>query len=274
MSAALRTVWKSLRKTDIYQRAKSSWVYDAYWNVVDKSIITNRQKEIAFYRGLLAGFDEGDLIFDVGANIGSKAAIFLEMGARVVAIEPDESCQGILKQRFLRYRLAKKPIVIVPKAVSENASVVPMWIGSPGSAFNTLSSKWADTLRDDDSRVGESLKFDRCRQVETTTLHDLIEDFGLPIFAKIDVEGHELSVLKGLKEPIPFLSFEINLPEFRQEGIESLSRLNDLWPDGVFNYTDDCRQGLKSDTWLQMDRFLSILAGCNDPSIEVFWKRG
>lgn len=273
MSTPLRTVWKSVRKTDIYQRAKSSWVYDAYWSIADKSIVASRQKEIAFYRSVLTRFHEGDLIFDVGANVGSKSAIFLEMGARVVAVEPDESCQRILSQRFLRYRFAKKPIVIVPKAVSDKASVVQMWVGSPSSAFNTLSSKWADTLRDDESRVGEKLKFDRCTQVEATTLHDLITEYGSPIFAKIDVEGYELSVLRGLREPIPCLSFEINLPEFRQEGIECVRCLNDLWPDGLFNFTADCCEGLKADTWLPMGQFLQTFADCNDPSIEVFWKR-
>src|SRR6516165_4851719 len=96
-----------------YQRAKASWIYDFYWNIADKRIIDDRQKEIDFYRNLLDGFHKGDLIFDVGANQGYKTTIFLEMGAKVIAIEPDETSQEILKQRFQKYRLKKKPLVIV-----------------------------------------------------------------------------------------------------------------------------------------------------------------
>ena len=47
--------------------------------------------------------------------------------------------------------------------------------------------------------------------VEVTTLDRLIEEFGVPRFRKIDVEGFELDVLRGLSRPIPFVSFEYNI---------------------------------------------------------------
>jgi FkbM family methyltransferase len=212
------------------------------------------------------------LIFDVGANQGYKADIFLRFGAKVVAVEPDETSQEILKQKFLKYRLKRKRLVVVSKAVSEKTSSETMWIDAPGGAKNTLSQKWAETLRDDDKRFGHRLSFGQWKQVETISIEQLIAAHGLPFFVKIDVEGHELNVLRGMQRPVPYLSFEVNLPEFRREGLECIQVLASLAPDGKFNYTPDCRRGLVLERWISREEISALLDSCTDQSIEVFWK--
>ena len=261
-----------LQQGGIYQRAKYSWIYDSYWSLANRSIIDDRKREIGFYRALLTGFRKGDLIFDIGANQGYKTGIFLKLGAKVVSVEPDKASQVILRQSFLQYRLRNKPVVIVPKAVSDKSGIVRMWIDAPGSAMNTLSQKWAETLRNDDTRFGEKLSFGQWKEVETVSMENLITEYGLPFFVKIDVEGHELNVLRGLQRPVPYLSFEVNLPEFRQEGLECVQILGRLALQGVFNYAADCRKGLSLKRWLGPEEFLAVLNSCNDNSIEVLWK--
>ena len=79
-----------------------------------------------------------------------------------------------------------------------------MWIDGPGSAVNTISRKWADDLKEhkESFKYGHcGLEFSRSVSVETTTLEQLIKSYGMPFFIKIDVEGHELSVLRGLQTP-------------------------------------------------------------------------
>lgn len=254
------------------QRAKYSWIYDSYWSLADRRIIDDRRREIEFYRSLLNGFQKGDLIFDIGANQGYKTGIFLKLGARVLSVEPDQASQEILKQSFLKYRLKSKPVVIVPKAVSDRNSILRMWIDTPGSAMNTLSQKWAETLKNDDTRFGEKLNFGQWKEVETVSMEKLISEYGLPFFVKIDVEGHELSVLRGMQRPVPYLSFEVNLPEFRPEGLECVQILGRLASDGMFNYAADCRSGLVLKQWIGTEEFSAALASCRDKSIEVFWK--
>lgn len=260
-----------LRRVGVYERMKASWVYDFYWTVADRRIVDDRREEIDFYRNLLGGFRKGDLIFDIGANLGYKVDIFLKMGASVVAADPDELSQEILKQKFFKYRLKRKPLVVVGKAISEECSIKKMWIDAPGSALNTLSGKWAEALRDDEIRFGKCLKFAQQKEVETISVEQLIAAHGAPFFIKIDVEGHEPSVLRGMRRPIPYLSFEVNLPEFRQEGLECVQILKTLAVDGKFNYTHDCRHGLVLKDWLGAREFSTVLSQCTQPSVEVFW---
>ena len=112
-----------LRQTGLRSRLKSSWIHDVYWMITDKKSLEIRQVQVEFYRALLDGCGRGDLSFDIGANEGAKTDVFLRLGANVVAVEPDELNQEVLKNRFLDYRLGRKSVVIVGKAVSDKSSV-------------------------------------------------------------------------------------------------------------------------------------------------------
>jgi len=92
------------------------------------------------------------------------------------------------------------------------------------------------------------------------------------MFIKIDVEGYELNVIRGLQRPVPYLSFELNLPEFRLDGLQCVEKLGVLAPRGEFNYSADCEHGLALDHWLSAGEFLHVLGQCPENAIEVFWK--
>ena len=261
-----------LRRIGVYQRIKSSCLYDLYWSIADKRLIDDRDAEIAFYKGTLKGFQKGDVIFDVGANEGQKTDIFLRLGAKVVAVEPDEYNQDILKQNFLTYRLVKRPVSIVGKAVSDRSGAETMWVDEPGSAKNTLNPKWVETLRTNPSRFGKSLEFGDRRKVQTITLEELFRDHGQPFYIKIDVEGYETAVLRGLRSPVPYVSFEVNLPEFRPEALECIDLLENVADQGDFNYAPNCQRGLTLERWLPQKQFVDVLNNCQEPCIEVFWR--
>lgn len=256
-------------------RLKSSLIRDAYWAVGHPARFRSLREEVNFYERVLVGFQRGGLIFDIGANEGGKTDVFLRMGARVVAIEPDDRCCRNLEERFLGFRIHARPVTIVSRAVSNKVGTAEMLIDGPGSAVNTMSSKWAESLRNNKMSFSYGhcgLEFKQTKLVQTITIDELIAQHGLPFFVKIDVEGHELSALRGLHRPVPYMSFEVNLPEFKSEGLHCIQTLADLANKGQFNYVSDLTLGLALKEWVSAHDFAPILEDCRERSIEVFWK--
>ena len=273
MHKVLKTSMQGLlRRIGLYHRIKFSVLYDLYWRMTDRDLIHNRTTEIRFYLATLQGCKKGDLVFDIGANRGYKTDIFLRLGAQVVAAEPDKVNQEILRESFLNYRLVRKPVVIVGKAVSDKIGSHVMWVEEPGSAKNTLNPKWVETLRTDKSRFGKIVEFAGKAEVETITLEELVRLHGLPFYIKIDVEGHETSVLRGLRSIVPFVSFEVNLPEFRPEAFGCIESLENLATGGHFNYTADVLRGLALERWLPQAAFIDKFSQCEESCVEVFWR--
>ena len=61
----------------------------------------------------------------------------------------------------------------------------------------------------------------------------LIQQYGVPDFIKIDTEGFELEVLKGLSKPVKALSFEYTLPHQKDKAIECISVIDLLYKGNV-----------------------------------------
>ncbi|MBN3922944.1 FkbM family methyltransferase [Nostoc sp. NMS4] len=151
------------------------------------------QREVSFYSKLL---DSNSLCFDVGANIGAKSEAFLIAGAKVVAFEPQPECMRELKARCSNYHSKFHP---VQKAVGAEPGEATLYTRER-SGIASFYEDWVGTVQ---SSI----------QVSITTLDHAIDEFGKPDYCKIDVEGWELEVLKGLTQPISLLSFEYHITE-------------------------------------------------------------
>jgi len=162
----------------------------------------------------------GDLVFDVGANVGNRTSIFLALGARVVAIEPQDACARELIRRFGR----DPRFALVTNALGAEEGEGELLIGDE-STVSSMATDWVERVKDS-GRFGD-LSWSSVQRVRTTTLDSLIASHGKPAFCKIDVEGYEAVVLRGLSGHIAALSFEFT-PEFLDAAVESLRHLSEI----------------------------------------------
>jgi FkbM family methyltransferase len=181
-------------------------------------------KRINFYSLFIS---KGELCFDIGANEGNRIEPLLQIGARVIALEPQKSCYY-----FLRHTFGKK-IELIRKGVGEKEEVKDFFI-SKSNFLSSFSQEWINKVKE--SRFKDAI-WNRIEKVEMTTLDNLIKKFGTPSFIKIDVEGYELNVLKGLSIPIKTISFEYTVPENLDRLINCLDQIISINSNVTFNYS-------------------------------------
>ncbi|RYZ18656.1 MAG: FkbM family methyltransferase [Chitinophagaceae bacterium] len=243
-----------LQRLGVYERLKWSFPFGLYRLLFQPREVKAAAREKAFYHSFLRPCP---LIFDIGANDGHKTEAFLTIAEKVVACEPDALNFRTLQMRFAGRR---KRVLLEQKALGAAPGKLPMQVHHPGSAFNTLNPRFkAITEADDEARWNEKIAFSGSIDVEVTTLDALIARYGRPQFIKIDVEGYELEVLRGLSTAVPCLSLECLFPEFKEELAESRKLLRDLDPTPRYNIA--MHERLLYDHWLsdeELDRYLEF----------------
>ena len=163
----------------------------------------------------------GDLVFDIGAHVGDRIGAFRALGARVVALEPQPAAFRWLK---LRYGWDRH-VTLVQAAASDTGGSVTLHVNIANPTVSTASEVFIEASRG--AAGWEGQHWDRAISVPAMTLDALIETHGAPAFVKIDVEGFELAVLKGLSRAIPALSFEFTTIQ-RDVAQACLTRLTEI----------------------------------------------
>jgi FkbM family methyltransferase len=199
----------------------------------------------------------GALVFDIGANHGERTAAFRALGARVIAAEPQPACVNLLRSRFASDGAA---VQIVPAAIAAAPGTVTLRINS-SDVLSSITPDWIE-------RTEASGRFDGMSQwtgeieVESTTLDALIEQYGVPAFCKVDVEGAEPQVFAGLSQPVGIVSYE-----FASEAVEAtlacLERLEHL---GAAQFSFSSDEAVALEPWVDGPRMRERLASlAQDP---------
>lgn len=215
---------------------------------------SHRERMIEHYKQFIK---PGDLVFDVGANLGERTKVFRAIGAKVVAVEPTNYCVAYLRALF-----ANDPdVTILPVALGQKEGTGEININEKLPVLSTMSNKWINN-----SRFSNSNTWDKKETITIATLDSLIQKYGRPSFCKIDVEGFEYEVISGLSSSIPLISFEF-MYEFIEDTKKIVDRINSLYA-AEYNFNIGEEMDLFQPQWSDAQTLFASLKERNDP---ILW---
>ncbi|MBB6179248.1 FkbM family methyltransferase [Pseudorhizobium flavum] len=213
-----------------------------------------------FYSGIIK---PGDLVFDIGAHVGSRSRTLLSLGAEVVAVEPQPVFADMIEKH-----LASRLKGFERAAVGATEGEARLRISRRHPTVSTVSERFVESVSH--AEGFRDVVWDHEVVVPMTTPDRLIEKYGIPAFCKIDVEGAEADILRGLSSPIRLVAFEYNpaLPEIAHDVIGLLEKLGSY----RFNRVVGERHRFENEEWRDAAALLNDLSSLapGDPSGDVY----
>ena len=154
--------------------------------VIIGKFLAKKNYEQLFDQALLSEIQDTDIVFDIGANQGYYTKKFLDKvtKGKVLAFEPVPGCVLNIKKMQPNY----PQLTIFPIALGSEKGAFPMSIGN--DSLNATSSIKTNKESGDIMVSVESID------------NMIASGIPFPNVLKIDVEGFELEVLKGMKSTI------------------------------------------------------------------------
>lgn len=142
-------------------------------------------------------FEKGEVLFDIGANVGTYSLYAASKGSKVYAFEPESQNYALLNQNVYLNNLSYK-ITALNIALSNQSKLghLNMQNFMPGSALHNMDSN----LDFNKKEFAPAFK----QSVLSLTLDDLISLYALevPNHLKIDVDGGERSIIEGASKTL------------------------------------------------------------------------
>ncbi len=174
---------------------------------------------------LLEQLPPNGVFFDIGANIGMYSVFFLlnREDCQLYSFEPEPNTYKIIKKNLEGLNADHQLFNLAIGEVDEERRIFTSSINDGGHSFS-------NTSEDKDESKSNIVKIVNLDQLRRDS------NIPLPHVVKIDVEGFELEVLKGMKETIieakPFLQVESNNHDLGEKS-EFWKFLKSLEPHGL-----------------------------------------
>lgn len=208
MKKGLRCVFRfrieQLRITKLlwYRMVRPAVLY-LYPNLIVAVLESSEEFEMDLFKKVLKG---GDVVLDLGANIGSytlTAAKVVGKDGHVFSFEPDGTNFSILQENVKAFKFHN--VTLVRKAVTSKTGSIKLY----------LSDKSKGDHRIYDSRDGRKFV-----AIEAVCLDDYFKDYDKKIdVIKIDIQGAELVAFEGMRALL-----------FRNEDVKIFT---EFWPFGL-----------------------------------------
>jgi FkbM family methyltransferase len=121
---------------------------------------------------------------------GEDTDFYLRKGFDVVAIEANtELCRQC--RHLFSNEIAAGRLTIIERAIGDTDGIVSFFVNERNSSWGTTRLGWVER---NEARGAMSHEV----EVESTTINDVLRQFGTPYYMKIDIEGADSLCLSGL----------------------------------------------------------------------------
>ena len=213
-----------------------------YQTLADRDAVLRRKRRLKFYSAFIR---TGDLVFDVGANVGNYSEAFCRVGATVVAIEPDPRNVKILKRR-----LEREHVCIEQCALGRTIGIAQLRIALDRDDVSTLSDQWAENT---------NAHWQDAIPVQVRTLDSIANCYGIPKYVKVDAEGYDAEVLRGMSFRPQIVSFE-----FLSRDLKIARACIELLPEWSFNFVIEERSQFELSQWVDGDEILTAISALSE----------
>jgi FkbM family methyltransferase len=138
-------------------------------------------------------------IFDIGFHVGQDSDFYLKCGYTVIALEanPILVAEGSIKFRDF---ILSGQLTIINNGVTNHEDIIKFYVNTVKSEYSSFNYEIA------------SRECENCVElnIQTTTLRKIINQFGIPYYIKIDIEGYDHIAISTLENTIlpKFISIE------------------------------------------------------------------
>ncbi len=165
------------------------------------------------------GMQPGDVLFDIGANVGLYTLYAAQRGVRVYAFEPESQNFALLNRNIYLNGMQDR-VVALNVALSDRNVIDALYLSSmdKGASLHTVHRNidFAEQEFEAGFRQG----------VMVATLDSLVADWHLPrpTYIKMDVDGHESAIVRGAYATVEHPSLrgvlvELNLDVEKDRGV-------------------------------------------------------
>jgi FkbM family methyltransferase len=176
-----------------------------------------------------------NLIYDVGMHDGEDTKFYIDRGFRVVGIEANPQLVARMRETFAQ-PIAEGKLQIVDKAIASTRGTVQLAVNRVWSLLSSIDPVVIER------NLSQGLGSDYV-EVEAVPFDEIIFEFGMPYYLKIDIEGMDLLCVKALHR-FPDRPKYISLETVATQGIarydKAFTELAELWTLGYrsFKYID------------------------------------
>lgn len=228
---------------DLYQTASNMLFWLNTSGCVDKCILERGIFEPAATQIVKQYVKKGDVVLDVGANIGYYTVMLSKLvgnEGRVIAFEPTRHFGNVLKANIEANQLTN--ISIIDYGLSNRNCDVDIDIGISSATIH--SSNYYDSIINHE-------------RISMKTLDNFVSEHNISRidFIKIDVDGHEPYVFDGawavLETFDPLILFEVSHLHYMKAGINVCEFYKKLKEEGYrIYYEQDLEEITELDTFL------------------------